>query len=527
MKKRQTIFQKYLCISMAVILLGFSVLGFMIVYFVTQNWEAERWESMKNNAMTISLAITDNSSIEEGTIYFKDNNYEILRLTMETLSNGIKTDIFVTNNVGTVLFCSENSVGVAPGMEVDKATVSHAMEECFYEVSTFNGLYDSDFYVVGVPVQTLIGDELCTVGAVFVTSTAVHYREYMQTLVKIFCSAGIVTFAMVFCFVGLFSYRLTKPLQQMSKAAKAFGNGDFSIRVRVTSNDEVGDLAKAFNNMADSLASSEGMRRSFIANVSHELKTPMTTIAGFIDGILDGTIPKERENYYLNIVTVEVKRLSRLVTSMLALSRIDSGELKMVKQRFDLSETVLSTFLTFEQKIDQRKIKVTGFDNSEPLFLDGDPDMIHQVVYNLVENAVKFTNEGGFIDVSVVDEDVRAVVSITNSGAGIPPEQIGFIFDRFYKTDKSRSHDKNGMGLGLYIVKTIVHLHGGEIMAESEEGKYTRFMFWLPKKKDSSSQKRSYRKESKVRIKDEKSDVIKVTSEKIVDDAESSQEGNG
>lgn len=532
MKNRQTIFKKYLCISMLVILLGFSVLGIMIVYFVTQNWETERWESMRSNATTISLAITENARIENENIFFDESDYEMLTLTMETLSNGIKSDIFVTNNIGKVLFCSENSIGIEAGVSVDSDMVNRAMNAGIGEVTTLGGLYSSDFYVVGVPVQILTDGELSTMGAVFVTSNASYYREYMQTLVKIFCSAGIVTFALVFCFVGLFSYQLTRPLQQMSKAAKAFGKGDFTTRVRVTGNDEIGELAKAFNNMADSLASSEGMRRSFVANVSHELKTPMTTIAGFIDGILDGTIPKEKENYYLNIVTVEIKRLSRLVTSMLALSRIDSGELKMVKQTFDISSTVLNTFLTFEQKIDERKINVTGFDDSEPLFLDGDPDMIHQVVYNLVENAVKFTNVGGYINVSVVDEGTRAVISITNSGAGIPPEQIGFIFDRFYKTDKSRSHDKNGMGLGLYIVKTIVQLHGGEITAESIEGEYTRFRFWLPKKKDSAIKKRAAVKESReeksvsksAKNGEDKHEAADVASEQILDYTDSSQE---
>lgn len=517
---------------MAVILLGFSVLGIMIVYFVTQNWEMERWESMRNNATTISLAITENTNINDGSIYFSEEDYEMLTLTMETLSNGMKSDIFVTNVEGKVLFCSENSIGIETDTQVDKGMVSRAMSEGIGEVTTFGGLYDSNFYVVGVPVQILSDGELTTMGAVFVTSNASYYHEYMQTLVKIFCSAGIVTFALVFSFVGLFSYQLTRPLQQMAKAAKAFGNGDFTIRVRVTGNDEIGELARAFNNMADSLASSEGMRRSFVANVSHELKTPMTTIAGFIDGILDGTIPADRERYYLNIVTVEVKRLSRLVTSMLALSRIDSGELKMVKQTFDISSTVLNTFLTFEQKIEERKINVTGFDESEPLFLEGDPDMIHQVVYNLVENAVKFTNEGGNIDVAVVDEGTRAVVSITNSGSGIPPEQIGFIFDRFYKTDKSRSHDKNGMGLGLYIVKTIVQLHGGEITAESIEGEYTRFQFWLPKRKEGTMKKRAAPKDNRdekstgrtAKVKNDEREVIEITSEQIIDDTDGSQE---
>ena len=484
MKNRQTIFKKYLYISMTITLLGFTILGVMIVFFIMQYWQIDRWDGLKSNATTISLAITDNADYSTGKLKLPEKSGEIIEVTMRTLSSGLNSDIIVTDADGDIVTCSENPVGIKSDTAISADFVQRAMEDSVSEISNFGGIYDEKYYIVGVPVRMLENDELVPIGAVFITSSATHYSDYITTIIKIFCSAGIVTFALIFCFVGIFSYQLTKPLQQMAKAAKAFGNGDFSIRVNVKSNDEVGELARAFNSMADKLAASEGMRRAFVANVSHELKTPMTTIAGFIDGILDGTIPPEREKYYLNIVTVEVKRLSRLVTSMLALSRIDSGELKMSTASFNISDTVLNTFLTFEQKIDERKINVIGLENNQPLFIEGDPDMIHQVVYNLVENATKFTNVGGDITVSVEDKGTDAWVTITNTGAGIPDDQIGFIFDRFYKTDKSRSHDKNGMGLGLYLVKTIIQLHNGEISAESIEGEYTTFKFRLPKKKE-------------------------------------------
>ena len=475
---------------MLVIFVGFTVLGVMIVFFTTQNWQTERWETLQNNAVTISSAVSEHADIGAGEISFGEPGGEIIRLTMGTLSTGLNSDILITDKQGNIVLCSDNSVGIDTNKTISEDYVKRAMTDTIYEMSDLAGFYDDNYYIVGVPVQGVTELGLESVGTVFVTSSATHYKDYVITIVKIFCSAGIVIFALIFSFVGIFSYQLTKPLQQMAKAAKAFGNGDFSKRVKADGNDEIGDLARAFNTMADSLAASEGMRRSFIANVSHELKTPMTTIAGFIDGILDGTIPKERENYYLNIVTVEVKRLSRLVTSMLALSRIDSGELKMATRKFNISDTVLTTFLTFEQKIDERKIEIHGLEDNQPLYIEGDPDMIHQVVYNLVENATKFTNVEGRIDVAIEDKNTDVWVSITYTGPGIPPEQIGYIFDRFYKTDKSRSMDKNGMGLGLFIVKTIIQLHGGEISAESEEGKYTRFKFRLPKK-SSAEKKRS------------------------------------
>lgn len=267
----------------------------------------------------------------------------------------------------------------------------------------------------------------------------------------------------------------------MSAAAKAFGDGDFSIRVPDDRDDEIGELGHAFNNMANSLSDSEGMRRSFIANVSHELKTPMTTIAGFIDGILDGTIPPERQNYYLKIVSDEVKRLSRLVRSMLNLSRIDSGELKINPVNFDLTDTVFQTVLTFEQKIDEKKIEIRNLENAIPMTVYGDQDLLHQVIYNIVENAVKFTNEGGYISFTLADSIDRACLSIENSGMGISAEDLPRVFDRFYKTDKSRSRDKNGLGLGLFLCKTILKLHGGDITVSSVENEYCRFDLYIPK----------------------------------------------
>lgn len=482
-KMKQTIFKKYLLLSMIAVFAGFTVLGFMIVFFVTQYWEADRWESLQNYATTVSLALTDKTVMENDKATFPSKYNDVIRDTMRTLSGGLHADIIVTDDRGGITFLSENAEGISSDTVISETLVEQAISGQLREVSDFGGLYSGKYYVVGVPVQVLRGGVLTPIGAVFVTSSSEHFREYVVTIIKIFCSAGIIIFALIFCFMGLFAYQITKPLGQMANAAKAFGNGDFSVRVNVTSNDEMGELARSFNTMADSLAASEGMRRAFVANVSHELKTPMTSIAGFIDGILDGTIPQQKQTYYLNIVSVEIKRLSRLVTSMLALSRIDSGELKMVKQTFDLSGTVLNTFLTFEQKLEQRKINVIGLDELVPLYVEGDRDMLHQVVYNLVENASKFTNEGGDITVKTVDAGDEAIISITNTGEGISPEHIGFIFDRFYKTDKSRAHDKNGMGLGLYLVRSIIRQHGGDITVKSVEGEYTTFEFSVPMKK--------------------------------------------
>lgn len=267
----------------------------------------------------------------------------------------------------------------------------------------------------------------------------------------------------------------------MSAATKRYARGDFSYRVDSHgSGEELSELASALNSMAKALAVLESSRRSFVANVSHELKTPMTTIGGFIDGMLDGTIPPDQQKHYLEIVSAEVKRLSRLVMTMLNMSKIEAGELKLQPSKFDISAQLFQVFLLFEQSIERKKIEIAGLEEMKSVTVEADPDMIHQVLYNLIDNAVKFTQEGGQITASVLSDSEKVIVRIRNTGLGVSSEEINRIFERFYKVDKSRSFDVKGAGLGLYIVKSIIEMHGGQITAKSEEGKYTEFVFWLP-----------------------------------------------
>lgn len=492
---RRTLFSKYLQISLAIVLVSFLILGVMLVFFVARYSENDKRELLTENAHSVADLISDSSTLVNNNLILGQSNF--LQTVMSTISKSINASIFITNNTGLTQLCSEGANCVHDRAKIPDSIMKSALTGEYFETSNLGGIYKNNYYTVGVPIIVNSNGQNIAVGVAFVSSEASSISDFTANITKIFFFAAIATFAIVFCMVGLYTYNMVRPLRQMAQAAKSFGAGDFSSRVPVTSQDEIGQLAIAFNNMADSLATSEGTRRSFIANVSHELKTPMTTIAGFIDGIWDGTIPPERQGYYLNIVSTEVRRLSRLVQSMLALSRIDSGELRMNKQRFDLTNILISTLLTFEQKIGDRNIRVEGLEEADTIFVDGDPDMIHQVVYNLIENAVKFTNEGGYIRISLSDAPDRTTLEIRNSGQGIQPDELPHIFERFYKTDKSRSKDKNGMGLGLYIVKTILRLHGGDITAASETGSYCSFTLWLPKEKESIQPKLKDKTEKK------------------------------
>lgn len=208
----------------------------------------------------------------------------------------------------------------------------------------------------------------------------------------------------------------------------------------------------------------------------------MTTISGFIDGILDGTIPPAKQNHYLEIVSEEIGRLSRLVASMLSLARIDSGKTQLYKTDFMLAETMVNILTTFEDRLIEKDIKIEGLETADGIQVHGDQTLLHQVLYNLFENATKFTPQEGIITFNFEVRNDRLYFSIKNTGKGIAKEDLPFIFDKFYKTDKSRSEDKKSMGLGLYIVKTIITLHGGEIIVTSDVDRETCFSAWIPEK---------------------------------------------
>ncbi len=273
--------------------------------------------------------------------------------------------------------------------------------------------------------------------------------------------------------------RIIDPLKSLSEAARSFARGRFKTRVPVVGNDEVAEVAKAFNNMASVLEKNEEMRNSFIGSVSHDLRTPMTIILGYVDGIRDGTIPEEKHAYYLDIISSEVKRLSRLVNSLLQITRMQSGEQKYTLTDFNVSEKARQVLISLEKRIDEKRLDVE-FNCEEDLTVRADTDAVHQVLYNLMENAVKFVNAGGELKVNITRSDDKAEIEVINSGDGIPPEELPHVFERFYKSDRSRGLDKTGTGLGLYIAKTNVENMGGSIDVASEVGKYTRFRFDLP-----------------------------------------------
>lgn len=467
----KSIFAKYFAVFAVLIAVCITLTAMVQVVFARRYWIEDKRESLAEQSQSVAAMIRENTHQVMPEHYYVSEELHPLLVRMAEATD---INVLITDTDYRVVLCSHLACGHS-GKVLPESIKSGLQSDNFFTVSTVGGLYDEGQYTTGVTLTTFGR----MTGYAVVSSSAAELGTYVMDNLRMYLLSAVVVLILAFIALYAMTYQMVRPLRQMAVLTRQFSNGDFSGRVQVRGNDEVAELAQALNSMAVSLSSVEDMRRSFVANVSHDLKTPMTTIAGFIDGILDGTIPADRRHEYLRIVSDETKRLSRLVTTMLDLSRIDSGQLQIRPVTFDLTAMVCSTLLSFEQRIEKKNIRIEGLEDCEPRFVHGDHDLLQQVVYNLLDNAVKFTEEGGAIRLLLADANGWTVCSVRNTGEGIPAAEMPHIFERFYKSDRSRGLDKTGTGLGLYIVKTLVDLHGGEITVRSAEGQFCEFTFRL------------------------------------------------
>lgn len=468
------LFRKFFLTTTLLILLSMACITVLLSIFVSNYLTNEKKQVLKDNCYAVAEAI----SKLDGSALSENENLTLFR----AMSSVTEADIFITDKSGKVLVCSCDEWAVDGlcshnSSQVSLAIISKSLDGDYNEAGDLDGLYPQVQFTYSTKLSDSQGN---VIGVVFSTLSHQNIRHFYNAILKLFVFSALVPFIVMFFAEYFISYRFTKPLKLMSDAARSMANGDFSKRIPVTGDDEIGELAVAFNQMTNSLVQLETTRRRFIANVSHELKTPMTTIGGFIDGITDGTIPSEKQPYYLSLVSAEIKRLSRLVQSMLCLAKLESGEQQINRNEFDLSDMLFKILVSQEQRIAEQQLDIEGLEDMQPIKVNADYDLIYQVVYNLVDNAVKFTNKGGKISFNTAEFGNAVEFKIRNTGEGIQQKDLPFIFERFYKTDKSRSAVKDSTGLGLHLAYTIISIHGGKISVQSKLGEFTEFTFLLP-----------------------------------------------
>ena len=478
----KSIYAKYVFAFMVIISLSFAIIIGIITSIIGNYSRDAKEELMSSAAMSAEAYLTAQMKISESKALSElyDHYPEEVSAILTSLS-------YAKEDITLILADIEGNIIAAYGANEESALLSKLLPESFtkyasnegelFLIPTEDNIFEDPHIVLTASVKNSADEP---VGTVYACSTTKTLSSLLSDIVKLVVVAILWVMLAALIAVYVISERVISPLRQISRAAKSFAKGDFDVRVEVRGHDEIAELAATFNNMAESLDSYEKMRNTFISNISHDLRSPMTSISGFVDGILDGVIPPDKHEHYLKIISAEVKRLSRLVATLLDLSKIQAGERKFTMAPFDISEMARQILFSFEKKIEDKKLSIEFDLDDDNITAIADRDAIYQIFYNICDNAVKFSKEGGLLRVSIKKyRGRRYLVGVFNEGEGISTKDLPHVFERFYKSDKSRGLDKTGVGLGLFISKAIIDAHGEEILAESEYGKNCFFGFTI------------------------------------------------
>lgn len=468
-------YKRHFLITASMILLSFALLGVVFVGLTYQYSIQDEKENLDEKARYMAV-LTGQLLIRETDIESED-----FAAYLGVAARLTDSDMFLCDSNGEIYFAYRGGEVQTDfnGKFLPDSVLNKLATEGDYDGMTTLGLFSEQRFVSGTPVAVTQGPQTLIYGYVFVSVSTEVLTSMWQTFVTIFFFAAVVVLMIAFVSSSIASHQTTKPLVDITDAVRRFGMGEYHVRAEGTERkDELGELARAFNSMADSIALSEEKRTEFIANVSHELKTPMTTIAGFAEGILDGTIPPEREREYLKTISDETRRLSRLVRRLLDTSRMQAPDVVISQTEFDIEETMAQVLISLEGKINAKGLDVDVSFPDGPLLVWGDPDSVTQVCYNLIDNAIKFSHPGTVISVGITTKGSKACISVRDVGETIPEEELPLIFDRLHKSDRSRSLDKEGVGLGLYLVKQILSDLKETITVTSRDN-VTEFVFTL------------------------------------------------
>ena len=479
----KSVFAKYIFTFMLIILLSFGVIMAVIATIIT-NYSVDAKQGIVQTAAESTAVYLESKlvSADAGDLSTLAKKHRGDLTTMLTVVSSHSEDLTVllTDNSGHIVMAVGSDASEIPeAASIPKELMDEVNSgNTVSQTASLPEVFEKSHLLYAVPVYN--AGDVSVVGTVFVCASSVMLTQLLENIIKTIVLAILWVMLAALIAVYVISERVISPLKDISLAAKSFADGHFDVRVPVRGNDEVAELAVAFNNMAESMDNYDTMRNTFISNVSHDLRTPMTSISGFLDGILDGVIPPDRQEHYLRLVSEEVKRLSRLVASMLDLSRIQAGERKFTMAPFDVCEMARQIVISFEKRIDEKNLDVSFDCDEDKMNVLADRDAVYQILYNLCDNAMKFSEEGGQFRITIRRQKNRKIlISVFNQGQGIPPEDLPYVFERFYKSDKSRGLNKSGMGLGLFISKTIVEAHKQKIWVESEHGKNCCFSFTL------------------------------------------------
>ena len=457
---KRGIFKKLFITYGVTIILGFGILALVLMKLFSQYFI----DTKKELLLEYGQKITQDIAIG---IYGGHLDRQSLNEDLRVLDKFLNARIWIIDKEGTILGVSGSKEEQYLGQKVDNAKIAQLYRgKSIIETGNFGGKFKDPVLTVGYPI--FYGD-------VFEGAVLIHAA--MPGIQKTFKDVYNMTIlAMVFS--GLLAYailyfqikKISEPLGEISRAAKVISGGEFQKRLEINTRDEIGELAKSFNDMAESLEKIEENRRNLIANISHDLRSPMTSIRGFVGGIIDGTIPPDMQKHYLGIVMDESQRLIKMTNEILELNNIQQGNIEINKTNFELNEMIRRKLINFEKEITMKNLDVLLNFYDDITIVNADKSMMERVITNLLDNAVKFTQEKGSINLRTKAEKSKVIVEIINTGVNIDENELKSMWERFHKGDSTRGIYKSGFGLGLAIVKEMIILQEEKIWADSCDG---------------------------------------------------------
>ena len=459
---------------LGIVLMGCSEWVLFKNYFAKDRYET--LDQVVNVAKRTAEYLVNSETMPQGA------ELDALNTKLEIIGESAEAYLFFTDRQGNVLIASDPDKLTTGTVPLDICQRANAVADPdarhYHAFGDLGGALTEKSYIAAVET---IDDQSLFSGWLFLCSSGAQLTDFKQQFWSNFLMSACVMLLCASVLTRLLMRQLTDPLQKVTDAAQRFGGGDLSVRVEGVEGDgEVADLARTFNQMAENIQSNDNSRGQFMGNIAHELRTPMTTIKGFVDGILDGTIPPEMQNHYLQLVSEETGRLARLIQNMLDLSKLESGEYQVNARMFNIWETLTGVALAAEQRINDGMIELEGLTMDEKVLVYADPDLIHQVAYNILDNAIKYSGDSPHIQITAEERNGSVIIRITDNGIGIEEEHLAHIFDKFYRVSNSKRPPVRGYGIGLFYVKTMIHMHNGTIRVESQPGKGSCFIITLP-----------------------------------------------
>ncbi|MBQ7774884.1 MAG: GHKL domain-containing protein [Lachnospiraceae bacterium] len=408
------------------------------------------------------------------SLYKSETSLEEVKEQLDFLSGCTNTVIQIINPSGRLILDSTMDIDVEATIMIENfdPTVS---ANSYYITGNFFETFDTEKLSVIAPITA----DYKVKGYVVIHYEIATIMEDCYNLLNISYITLAILFFLSLIILIFFTEIVYLPLRKITRATEQYATGNMHYKFSVDSGDEIGYLAACLSFMANEIARSEDDQKKFVANVSHDFRSPLTSIRGYLEAMIDGTIPQEMHEKYLNIVLNETERLTKLTNSLLTLNNLNTKGMLLNNSHFDINQTIRNTIATFEGTCRRKELSVELVLTGEQLYVYADMDKIQQVLYNLIDNAIKFSNQSSTIKIETAEKRNKIFVSVKDSGIGIPKEDIKMIWDRFYKSDLSRGKDKKGTGLGLSITKEIINAHNENINVISTPGEGSEFIFSL------------------------------------------------